>query len=461
MSYQLDRDTMIITFKMGSDCTDFTHNTAQKFKLFPFLTTGEAIVSLNNVLGEWLRIANLEIAIYESADEVIGKMIELVDVENEHLASFSSIIKSIFWTSSGTLKPININFMKYIPCEKNEAKIAEYLYSVLGSDDIKTIIEDATKETELQADVLTKALMSVLESGERRSLPISQYFQITTVAQKIFNDDLKFIVANSLRTKEHLPELLEFYYFFYTSQVCLMLDQFDQGNRTQPIPLFFSLDWEKTSKARKCYNQGWSILERSINNMFYHAITLEILNQTNSVRQYDYIAINDLINQDTEIDIANQIKGVTDIYRSIMISKMNDVQKVEYEALEKHIEHGIVFSEILYLYESVKNQFKRDNSPSERYSRKFRMFCYEHFLKHRGQSGMMLNITEEKLIFLTKLVIKDNDQMSLNDVFEQFEKRGIYFDSSSKEEIIKFYSKLNLIDKKSDSGDAQYVKRFL
>ena len=74
---------------------------------------------------------------------------------------------------------------------------------------------------------------------------------------------------------------------------------------------------------------------------------------------------------------------------------------------------------------------------------------------------MMLNITEERLILLTKLAIKDNDQMSLNDVFEQFKKRGIYFDSSSKEEIIKFYSKLNLIDKKSDSGDAQYVKRFL
>ena len=70
-------------------------------------------------------------------------------------------------------------------------------------------------------------------------------------------------------------------------------------------------------------------------------------------------------------------------------------------------------------------------------------------------------MTEERLIFLTKLAIKDNDQMSLNDVFQQFKNRGVYFDSSSKEEIIKFYSKLNLIDKKSDSGDAQYVKRFL
>ena len=70
-------------------------------------------------------------------------------------------------------------------------------------------------------------------------------------------------------------------------------------------------------------------------------------------------------------------------------------------------------------------------------------------------------MTEERLIFLTKLAIKDNAQMSLNDVFAQFRSRGVFFDVPSKDEIIKFYSKLNLIDKKSDSGDAQYVKRFL
>ena len=73
----------------------------------------------------------------------------------------------------------------------------------------------------------------------------------------------------------------------------------------------------------------------------------------------------------------------------------------------------------------------------------------------------MLNLTEETLIFITKLCIKNQKQMRLKDVFNAFEKRGIFLDSFSKEQVASYYEKLNLIEKKSDSGDAKYVKRIL
>ena len=38
------------------------------------------------------------------------------------------------------------------------------------------------------------------------------------------------------------------------------------------------------------------------------------------------------------------------------------------------------------------------------------------------------------------------------------EHRGLFFDRDSKNKIIELYEKLNLIEKKSDSGDAQYVR---
>ena len=74
---------------------------------------------------------------------------------------------------------------------------------------------------------------------------------------------------------------------------------------------------------------------------------------------------------------------------------------------------------------------------------------------------MMLNLTEETLIFLTKVCIKDQEKMRLNDVFAEFEDRGVFLDNLSKEQVMRYYEKLNLIEKKSDSGDAQYVKRIL
>ena len=61
---------------------------------------------------------------------------------------------------------------------------------------------------------------------------------------------------------------------------------------------------------------------------------------------------------------------------------------------------------------------------------------------------------------ITALCVKDK-KIKLNQLFREYEKRGIFFDKYSKEEVVNFLTKLNLIDKKSDSGDAQYVKPVL
>ena len=64
------------------------------------------------------------------------------------------------------------------------------------------------------------------------------------------------------------------------------------------------------------------------------------------------------------------------------------------------------------------------------------------------------------LLVITTLCVKD-EKLKLKQLFNEYEKRGIYFDRYSKEEVVNFLTKLNLIDKKSDSGDAQYVKPVL
>ena len=72
----------------------------------------------------------------------------------------------------------------------------------------------------------------------------------------------------------------------------------------------------------------------------------------------------------------------------------------------------------------------------------------------------MLNISQDLLLLLTALSLK-NERKSLKQVFIELELRGLYFDRYSREEIVKLFDKLNLLDKKSDSGDAQYVKPIL
>lgn len=305
---------------------------------------------------------------------------------------------------------------------------------------------------------MEKAVFEALQAKIEPPAPIDPYYIVHLAPQKIFMKDLKFILKNTARTKEYLVDLLEFYHFFYTSQTCLALSRFEHGDRYEIVPLYFSLDWERTNKARECYRSGWQQLLPAIKQQFYHAVTLEILNQNPTGEQFDYIALRDYVQKTgMEEEVAAQIRSVCDLYRNAIsdCSELNDLQKNE--------QLGTVFSEVNYLYESVRTQFRNTGRGrvSDGYVKHFETFCHDRFLKSRGASGLMLNITEEFLIFLTKLAIHDEEKLSLNEVFRQFELRGVFLDQPSKDEVVQFYTKLNLIEKKSDSGDAQYVRRIL
>ena len=51
--------------------------------------------------------------------------------------------------------------------------------------------------------------------------------------------------------------------------------------------------------------------------------------------------------------------------------------------------------------------------------------------------------------------------MGLLKLLHEFEKRGLLFDRESKKKIIELFERMNLLEKRSDSGDAQYVKYVL
>ena len=461
----LDPEMMKKTFLMGENGTNFTHKSAQHIKLFPFTANNTAtiITSFSAVIGEWLRLACNQNKVPESMEATLSKLADSMDdigaYEKEQLLQ---IARSIYWDDDEkhSLRPKSITTMCYIPCDDQTAlKTAQYLYSVLADNEkLSNVVNQAAEHAIKEVNVLEKAVFEALQAKIEPPAPIDPYYIVHLAPQKIFMKDLKFILKNTARTKEYLVDLLEFYHFFYTSQTCLALSRFEHGDRYEIVPLYFSLDWERTNKARECYRSGWQQLLPAIKQQFYHAVTLEILNQNPTGEQFDYIALRDYVQKTgMEEEVAAQIRCVCDLYRNAIsdCSELNDLQKNE--------QLGTVFSEVNYLYESVRTQFRNTGRGrvSDGYVKHFETFCHDRFLKSRGASGLMLNITEEFLIFLTKLAIHDEEKLSLNEVFRQFELRGVFLDQPSKDEVVQFYTKLNLIEKKSDSGDAQYVRRIL
>lgn len=463
--FKLDLEMMKKTFLMGEDGSNFRHSPAQHMKLFPYPgnNTATIVTSLSTVIGEWLRLACKQNKVPKSMEVALNKLADSMDdlhgCEKEQLLQ---IVRSIYWNNDEkhTLRPKNIKSMCYIPCDsKTASKMAQYLYSVLGDNQkLKDTVDQAVKQAKKESNVLEKAVFESIEADSQSAESMDPYYTVHLAPQRIFMRDLKFVLENTARTKEYLVDLLEFYYFFYTSQACMALSRFEYGDREQIVPLYFSLDWEKTNKARECYNSGWRELQPKIKQMFCHAIALEILNQNSTKEKFDYIALKEYVEKTgREEEVAAEVRGACNMYRNAISGcvELNDLQKDE--------TLGKVFSEVHYLYDSIWTQFRYTDRGrvDEGYVKHFEQFCQERFLKSRGASGLMLNITEEFLIFLTKLAIQDEEKLSLHEVFRQFELRGVFLDQPSKDEVVQFFTKLNLLEKKSDSGDAQYVRRIL
>lgn len=275
----------------------------------------------------------------------------------------------------------------------------------------------------------------------------------------MFESDLEFILKSASRTRESLVDLLHLYYFTQVAQTCLQLDSFLKGNRQQCQPIYFALEWERTSRGRKCYSQGWGALHESIKRMFTHAFVLELLNQTKEDHNVDYIALAQMISDPTEEkEMTEQVRLMCDTYRA----GIDDCPEMQKLMRPNQGEPGLA-QEIKYLFDSVERQFEKTfrNRPQRIYNSGFLEFCKKQFVQVRGQAGSLLILSESNLILLAKLAIKDKEKLRLNDVFKEFEKRGFFLDSKSKVSAMQYFEKLNLIEKKSDSGDAQYVKRIL
>ena len=130
-------------------------------------------------------------------------------------------------------------------------------------------------------------------------------------------------------------------------------------------------------------------------------------------------------------------------------------------------QNGLEYLDLTGLsFEELIDIFKKDlfagivRQQRQSFSFNLQNLAKKFFVKQRGQYGFMLNIDKDLIYLITALCIK-KDKIKLNDLFKEYERRGLFFDRYSKEEIITLLNTWNLIDKKSDSGDAQYVKQIL
>lgn len=461
MGYQLSLE-QFQTSKMFDSKGKLYHKSGNRFKLFPFVTQPNSapVMELGPLIGSFLCRVEKKKPKEITASELVDKLKDDTEIQAGQEELFFETIRQLFFTVDGSVRPMNLQMIEQVVCtETSENRIAEYLADVLGDADLirNSLSLDKGKNN---CNVLETLVLSKLEFEDQSNIDEGvSYFRVVNSLKTYFEEDFAYILEDSKRLREYLVSLLELYFFSYTAQTSLQLNRFMDGERDNNIPLYFCLEWEKTSQSRLCFTEGWQKLQGAIEKIFAHAITLEILNQTNDGSELvDYIRLGEIVlSEEKDTEVSEQIDQLTALYRASITDcvEMNELEKKPSPA-------GKTSSSLKYLFDSIRVQF--ENTGRIRaygsYANKFESYC-KRYLKSRGRSGLMLNLSEEDLIFITKLCIKDQEQMRLKDVFKGFERRGIFLDDISKEQATEYYEKLNLIEKKSDSGDAKYVKRIL
>lgn len=470
MEYIFSADKFISSFN-AKDITDrsvdvrrLTHRADNQFKLFPYKASGKAhapiVIDLEDVVSGFFRKALNKRTEPIHIENLCDAVLEDLEIDKSDIEYFKNILQSFFFQENHFVADsIGLYPYQTVTNNRSSENLAHFLFSVLEMDesDCKKIekIKENNKFNVLE-EIVIKAIESTKVFEAEKAKP---YFVVKRDIQSRFKTDFYYMLESGMTSLEELANLLSIYYFYYVSQTCIILDQFCSGKRDGEEKLYYALDWEKVSKNRKCCEEGWDKLQGSINHMFSHAITLEILNQTEDVQMYDYISLGEKAKENELADekIAREVANAEATYCSY-IGDYKEFDRIGFTEAGSKTETAII-----HLYKCVEAQFVNTerHSANERYNKKFSEFCKGRWLKNRKKSGFVLNLTERDIIFLTKICLRNEEKIRLNDLFREYEKRGINLDNTSKELLQDFFTKLNLIDKKSDSGDAQYVKRIL
>lgn len=408
----------------------------------------------SGVTGELVRIINKkelskEFDLEKNIDDIVLK----VKCKEGNRKYLKELIKDNLIDKDGNMNIFHPNLLNYIQLtdgkESNgERKIAQFIYDLFFDKSNK--IEDAFKDEE-KNDVITKLILYKLEGLENKDDKEikNKYFNKLDFISEVAIEDFEFISKHKDFFLKNFQILLSYYYFYYITQMCVKLNKKCKADFSQPEELYYLLDWEKCSKNRRSVVRGYKYVKSEGRNLLININIVEHLNYLFNVEGYTLVEIVQLLNN---LNNEEQTKYLKTIREWIRVYKDNFLQEqveleLEFNSLVEELENSILR--------------KMDQSPMTRYFKSIEEIGKVYFLKSRGGAyGYMFNLTQEMILILTAVCIKEN-KITLNNLYKEYEKRGIFLDIYSKQLVEELLGKLNLIEKKSDSGDAQYVKAIL
>ena len=462
--YFIDYDKISKTFAFKDPQANentLNHRANKEMRILPYQANkSKIVIDLKGVVGALIRSISGKTLKEFNKDDFIKAVVDCVaEFEDEALeAGFINIIKTTFINDEGNLVNFDISTMQYINSTSEDETYAEFLSDVLFDDELKNRMKDyfTPHSNNAMTSLVLKALAN-LESDESRKTK-NTYHSLLPFVREQFKNDIVFLMSNPDMFCSCFERVLEFYNVFYVSQLAMKLTELEKADYSQPTPIYYCMSWEKLSKNRRAYKYGYEKLKKSVDSLYSYSILLEMINNS---KLNEKIGFNELYNIMAEDDdVEKQFEKLIDEYKSRIVD--TNWEDFKFERKELDVEG---YNRIYELVECIEYQFVNKNSSRrgayDAYAKRCKSFIENNFGKRRGILGYTLALNEDDVVLLTKLIINNNEKIKLSRVFEEFQNRGIFLDKDSKTKVIQLYEKLNLLEKKSDSGDAQYVKSSL
>lgn len=435
------RDDALVPFKTKTDKNQYEDFSGVVGAFSRILSDTPAKKNLN--------IENLKVKMWEKMD----------DCTEDDFAVLFQIVENLYFEKKKLL-PINTRALSYIDCNISQQQVAEYLYSLfVESSDLKSAYRKMEEKED--TNVLEKLVFDSLEED----LPDSPYSVTSAICflpyvKEVFIKDFEVLMSDTSTYQNNITRFLAYYYMFYVSQLAIKLGKFESGKRDEIEKVYLTLYEEVVTKVRPGYEYGWKYVKDRIGHMFSHSVLIEMLSHNVESLHLDYIGFYERFNGATDDEsVSSEIQSIREKY-------MNWIQ-LDYSGCKHN--NGLdtmckTSTEVRKLYETIDYQFINGGRKSHYngYNKKYIDFVQKNFGKFRGIYGYTLSVHEGDIVMFTKIILNENGgKIRLAKLFDEFERRGLLFDRESKKRIVELFEKMNLLEKRSDSGDAQYVKYIL
>jgi len=263
--------------------------------------------------------------------------------------------------------------------------------------------------------------------------------------ENFFTQDFNCLLSNPHTFKSNIDTFLKFYLFTYSAQLTLNV-QTTTLEEPSLKPLYFILNHEQASTERKSLGRnGYKTLIDKTRYLFPYLSLLEFLSsatKNKNLKLFDLATIEDT---SENIQVIDNITKMFRHARSLPVTGLITSDTID-DALKN------------LLYTSFE-QFKGDKKAViDRFISAYEKQISDPFIQSRGRSGKVLVLDQDTILLLTNLSIGTNEKLRFQDLLIEFKNRGIFFDPKSEDTLLDLYERVGNIERKSDSGDAVYVR---